>query len=264
MAGRGGGGGGWWPWRRRWRWRPRRWRWRRCWWRGRWRIPRAVFQQPASEFLARRGRVSAPRSRPPKRQRLDRRCRRMAGPTAGFFGGNRPGVGERPGVANTPSWDNRLNAGNRADLAEPDVRREPADHWQQLDQSTTGRAISPPNAWQLERRQLVPRQLERQLEQRLEQLSAAGLGGGRVLGRRRPFRDSLVLGILSVLQPLLRRILSSMAVPLQLLAADRGGPAARRAGRRPAGPTAEQQATPLFDAARTAFMQGNYRPHWPR
>jgi len=30
--------------------------------------------------------------------------------------GNRPGTGQQPGIANTPNWDNRLNAGNRSSI----------------------------------------------------------------------------------------------------------------------------------------------------
>ncbi|MGO9114795.1 MAG: tetratricopeptide repeat protein [Thermoguttaceae bacterium] len=35
---------------------------------------------------------------------------------AAFTPGSRPGTGERPGIANTPDWDNRLNARNRANI----------------------------------------------------------------------------------------------------------------------------------------------------
>ena len=52
---------------------------------------------------------------------------------------------------------------------------------------------------------------------------------------------------------------SSPAVQLRLLAADRGGPGAVAPSGAPGGLTAEQQATPLFDAARNAFMQGDYK-----
>ena len=33
------------------------------------------------------------------------------------FGANRTSIGARPGIANTPNWDNRLNAGNRLNIA---------------------------------------------------------------------------------------------------------------------------------------------------
>jgi tetratricopeptide (TPR) repeat protein len=40
--------------------------------------------------------------------------------------GNRPGIAERPGVANTPTWDNRLNAGNRPSIANrPNIGNQP-------------------------------------------------------------------------------------------------------------------------------------------
>ena len=80
---------------------------------------------------------------------------------------------------------------------------------------------------------------------------------GRLLGRRRAFRDSLVVGILALLQPLLRRSDRQRRCNHRLLAADRvGQPAAPSRAQRVA--TAEEQATPLFDAARNAFMQGDY------
>jgi tetratricopeptide (TPR) repeat protein len=37
-------------------------------------------------------------------------------PSSQNFGANRPSVGQRPGIANTPNWDNRLNAGNRQSI----------------------------------------------------------------------------------------------------------------------------------------------------
>ncbi len=64
---------------------------------------------------------SAPRDRVSAPRRDETPAARSSRPQNGgtnreaFTAGNRPSVGERPGVANTPSWDNRLDAGNRAD-----------------------------------------------------------------------------------------------------------------------------------------------------
>ncbi len=58
-------------------------------------------------------RVSAPRVSP-RRQRFARRSQN--------FGGSRAGIGERPGIAAAPNWDNRMNAGNLGNRASIESR----------------------------------------------------------------------------------------------------------------------------------------------
>ena len=161
----------------------------------------AFFQHPASEF-------------------------QHASPAAGVFAecrgqppGQRPrgqaASGQRAGTAGTPTWDNRLNTANRTGI---DNRANPGSRTY-----VANRPISGNNVNINRRTTSCGRRTE--IGTAATGTTAIGTatgttpgiigrwaGGRRRLGRRRPFRDSLVLGVLAVLQPVLRRIRSSTAV----------------------------------------------------
>ena len=70
--------------------------------------PRQSFSAPHQSFnTSRPAGTSASRPSLPQNTGANR---------AAFTPSSRPGTGERPGIANTPNWDNRLNAGNRANI----------------------------------------------------------------------------------------------------------------------------------------------------
>ena len=176
--------------------------------------------------------------------------------------GSRPGIGERPGIANTPNWDNRLNAANRPGI---DNRANLGNRAYVANRPNIGNnfnhqpdeQLRPADAWRLEPRRLVSRRLARQLEQLLDII-------GRWVGGRPAYWAGDAISAIPWswgYWPYYNPYYGGSYVAgsaLRLLATDRGGPGGCLAARRPAGLTAEQQATPLFDAARNAFMQGDY------
>ena len=180
------------------------------------------------------------------------RCRRAS----------RPGTGQRPGFAGTPAWDNRLNAGNRpgfdnrANFGNRAYVANRPNFGNNFNINRMNNFVRPThNDWN--RGDWYHGDWHGNWNNSWYQRPTGWWAAGGWAGDN-AFRGSLVLGILAVLQPLLRRIVRHRQ-RLRLLAADRGGPGGCRAGRAPAGLTAEQQATPLFDAARIAFMQGDYK-----
>ncbi len=212
--------------------------------------PRQSFAAPQQSFSAPRGAVApAARSSMPQNGGANREA---------FTPGNRSGVGERPGVANTPSWDNRLNAGNRADLGNQTyVANRPIDgnnvnrsnnfagqthaNWNGANSNggnwyhgswnghwNNGWSNYQPLGWW-----------------------AGGYWAGAALSAipwswgyypyYNPYYGGAIVdggATINYSQPIV------VAQPVASA---------------PGGPTAEHQATPLFDAARTAFMQGDYK-----
>ena len=217
---------------------------------------------PRIRILTRRGRVSTRRRFAGQRPS----CRRISGPTARpLRRANGPAIGERPGIANRPigttaltsqivrivdnrpNFDNRPNLGNRANIGNNIVNinrtnnivRPTHNDWNHGDWHHGDWHGNWNNPWYYR---------------------PLGWWTCRLLGRRRLFRDSLVLGILAVLQPLLRgsgRCRQYHRTITRSRSWWRRPPLAARAP--DAGLTAEDQATPLFDAARNAFMQGDYK-----
>ena len=101
---------------------------------------------------------------------------------------------------------------------------------------------------------LVSRQLARSLGSSLEPMAVRLVRRRGCLGRG--CDDSVVVGILVLLQPLLHRPGRHGRGDDRLFSADRRGRAARAIGRPGA---AADEASQLLDAARDAFLQGNYR-----
>ena len=232
--------------------------------------PRQSFSCARVRVLPRRSRVSARRVAP-RRQRLDRRCRRMAGPTAKLCGRQPPG---RRRAARSCQY---------AQLGQPPERRQSCEQRQSANMGTgptsrTGRSIGN-NQHQSDRTISPGRHMPigtaaistaatgttaigTATGTTLGILSAAGLVGGRLLGRRRPFRDSLVLGILSVLQPLLRRSDRRRRFNVRLLAADRGGSAGCLGARRVRPPSNRRR--PCSMRRGLPSCRATTRPRWPR
>ncbi len=176
-----------------------------------------------------------------------------------FAAGSRPAAGERSGVANTPSWDNRLNAGNRpgfdngANTANRSyvVNRPINNNINNRSNSFAGQAHGNwyggnwyhgnwngnwNNGWN-----------------NYQPLGwwAGGYWAGAALSAipwswgyypyYNPYYSGSIVDGSSTF---------NYSQPIVV---------AQPAASVPGGPTAEQQATPLFDAARTAFMQGDYK-----
>ena len=217
-------------------------------------------------------RVSALRTRvsmrcvPPKPSRPGPDARESR-PSSQNLAANRPDAGQRPGVANTPAWDNRLSAGNRANIDNRAnlgdrsyVANRPNNRQQH---QSTDEQFCRTNAIQLESQQFNGRNWYHgdwngnwnngwNNYQPLgwwvggywagAALSAVPWSWGYYPYYNPYYGGSYVAGsAFDYSQPIV--VTQASVAPAGV----------------PGGLTAEQQATPLFDAARNAFMQGDYK-----
>ena len=219
------------------------------------RIPR-FFQHSASELSA--PRQSFNTARPAETSAFR--------PSSQNTGANREGwsgIGERSGVANTPSWGNRVNAGNRANV---DNRANMGNRAYAANRPNLG------NNFNINRTNNFVRPTHNNWNRgawyhgdwhgnwnnawnyRPLGWWAAGYWAGDALSvvpwswGYWPYYNPYYGGSYAVGS----YFDYSQPIVVAQAAADHAPPGA------PAGLTAEQQATPLFDAARTAFMQGDY------
>ena len=213
------------------------------------------FSSPRQSFSAH---IRASTHRVPPRQPHFGRRRRISGV-------NCAGGGERPGIANTPNWDNRLNAGNRANI---DNRVNIGNRAYVTNRPINGNNINHSNNF---------------AGQTQSNWNGANFNGGNWYhgnwngNWNSGWNSYQPLGWWAGgywAAPLFRRFpgpgdiihtttpttadRTSPAAPL-ITRSRSWWPRARAPAGAPGGPTAEQQATPLFDAARTAFMQGDYK-----
>ncbi len=182
------------------------------------------------------------------------------------FGANRAGAGERQGIVNTPNWDNRLNAGNQANIenrANTGNRAYVANRpisGNNLDHSNNfaGQGQSNWNGANFNRGNWYHGNWNGNWNNGWNNyrplgwwaggywadgaLSAVPWSWGYYPYYNPYYGGSYVAGsAYDYSQPI-------VAAPMAV-----SPPGA------PVGLTAEQQATPLFDAARNAFMQGDYK-----
>jgi TolA-binding protein len=183
--------------------------------------------------------------------------------------GSRPGTGQRPGIANTPNWDNRLNAANRTNInsranlgnqayaanrpnfgnngninGANNFGRPTHNDWNRGDWYHGDWHGNWDNSWNG-----GPMGWGGAGYWAGDALSAIPWSWGYWPYYNPYYAGPIVDGgaTIDYSQPI---VAASMAptVPMAVSPPDA-----------PAGLTAEQQATPLFDAARSAFMQGDYK-----
>ena len=220
--------------------------------------PRQSFSAPRQSFNTPRQSFSAPRQSFNTPRLAETSTFR---PSSQNLGANRSGIGERPGIANTPTWDNRLNAenrpsidnraniGNRAYVANrPNIGnnfninrtnnfvRPTHGDWNRGDWYHGDWHGNWNNSWYQR-----PVGWWAAGDWAGDDISAIPWSWGYWPYYNPYYGGSYVAGsAFDYSQPI---------VVAQAAASPPGAPA---------GLTAEQQATPLFDAARNAFMQGDY------
>ena len=165
--------------------------------------------------------------------------------------GSRTGLNERPGIANTPNWDNRLNAGNRSNIANHtnvgnnvnvnnranNIVRPTHNNWNHGDWHHGDWHGNWNQSWN---------------NQPMGWWGAGYWAGAAFSGipwswGYWPYYNPYYAG------PLVGTSGFDYSQPIVLAQPAASPPVAQ------GGLTAEQQATPLLDAARTAFMQGDYK-----
>jgi tetratricopeptide (TPR) repeat protein len=192
-------------------------------------------------------------------------------PLSQNVGGNRPGIGQRPGIANTPNWNSRLNAGNRPGVENrPNIgNRTNLDNRANVgNRANFGNNINVNN----NRTTNIVRPTHNDWNhgdwhhgdwhgnwnqswyQRPVGWWTAGYWAGAATSAIPwswgywPYYNPYCAGPVVVGSAVI-----DYSQPIVVAQATASPPAAQ------AGLTAEDQATPLFDAARTAFTQGDYK-----
>ena len=169
------------------------------------------------------------------------------------LGGSRSGIGERPGIADTPNWDNRTNAGNLGNQANFGNRTNIGNNMN-INNQTNNLARPAYGGWNHGN---WSGNWNQSWNSRPMGWSTGYWGGGwggyglatipwawGYWPYYNPYYAGSVVdgsGAFDYSQPIML------------------APAAASPPVTPAGQTAKQQATPLLDAARTAFMQGDYK-----
>jgi tetratricopeptide (TPR) repeat protein len=178
-----------------------------------------------------------------------------------FAAGNRPGVGERPGVANTPGWDNRMNAGNRADLSNRTyVANRPINGGNFNDRSNhfAGQSRGNWNGGNFNGGNWYHGNWNGNWNNGWNYYQPLGWWAGGSWAGAGLSAVPWSWGYYPYYNPYYGGSYAAgssfdYSQPIVVAQAPVAPPGA------PAGLTAEQQATPLFDAARSAFMQGDYK-----
>ncbi len=187
-------------------------------------------------------------------------------PSSQDFGANRAGTGERPGFANTPNWDNRLtagnrenienraNTGNRAYVANRPINGNNFDH----SNNFGGQRQSNWNGGNFNRGNWYHGYWNGNWNNGWNNYRPLGWWGGAYWAGAALSAVPWYWGYYPYYNPYYggSYVAGSAYDYSQPIVA---APMAVSRPGAPAGLTAEQQATPLFDAARNAFMQGDYK-----
>ena len=209
--------------------------------------PRQSFTAPRQSFTAPRQSFNAPRLAETPTYR----------PSSPNLGANHAGVGQRPGIANTPAWDNRLNAGNRANVGNRAYVANRSNFGNNVNSNGMNNFVRPTHGdWN--RGDWYHGDWHGNWNNAWNNGPVGWWGAGDWAG------DALSAipwswGYWPYYNPYYAGPIVDGGTTIDYSQPIVTAPIAAALPGAPAGLTAEQQATPLLDAARNAFMQGDYK-----